>query len=386
MRNAMLTTVAPTGSISMFLNTSSGVEPNFALSYTKQDKDGWKYYYTNQYFEKALKDRGLYSESLMDKIIEEGSLKNLKDLPEDIKNTFVVSMDISAEAHIRMQAAFQKHVDNAISKTINFPNEATEEDVRQGYILAWKLGCKGCTVYRDGSRQVQILNLNKNVKDKSEVPLTAQMMVGEQGVNKGVAQPEVVKAELSQSATVINQTTTHQSAITDGAGFGIITPRDRPGTLNGRTYQVKTAYGNLYITINDLPGDGPFEVFSQLGKAGGFFIRGPDPMWNNGRPMLSIADAIAQTLEQHIKDKNGVAELPFESKRIEATTAQTIENLVHDEVKVQITPGPGADTGHISRNSIANLGSAPACPECGDMMVLVEGCLKCLSCGFSKCG
>ncbi|MCL5435739.1 MAG: adenosylcobalamin-dependent ribonucleoside-diphosphate reductase [Patescibacteria group bacterium] len=416
MRNTMLTTVAPTGSISMFLNTSSGVEPNFALSYTKQDKDGWKYYYTNQYFEKALKDRGLFSESLMDKIIAEGSLKDIEGLPEDIKATFVVSMDISAESHIRMQAAFQKHVDNAISKTVNFPYEATEEDVRQGYILAWKSGCKGCTVYRDGSRQVQILNLNKNVKDKSEVPLTAQVKGEEELSKEEIPQPEVVEVKMPEFPKVLPQSPAQDSATTDASGFGIITPRDRPGTLNGRTYQVKTAYGNLYITVNDLPGDGPFEVFSQLGKAGGFFhsqteaicrlislslrsgvkaeevvnqlkgIRGPDPMWNNGRPMLSIADAIAQTLEQHIKEKAGIAELPLDNKQIEATRAETIQNLVNDEVKVQIVPGPGADTHHVRRDSIANLGTAPACPECGDMMMTAEGCLKCLSCGFSKCG
>lgn len=423
MRNTMLTTVAPTGSISMFLNTSSGVEPNFALSYTKQDKDGWKYYYTNQYFEKALKDRGLYSDELMDKIVAEGSLNRIEGLPDDIKETFVVSMDISAESHIRMQAAFQKHVDNAISKTVNFPNEATEEDVRAGYILAWRMGCKGCTVYRDGSRQVQILNLNKNVKDKSEVPLTAQVKNDEELSKEETKQPEIQEVPMPKFSQDASPTTEAQEPMTTNAsGFGIITPRDRPGTLSGRTYQVKTAYGNLYITINDIPDDGPFEVFSQLGKAGGFFhsqteaicrlislslrsgvkaeevvnqlkgIRGPDPMWNNGRPMLSIADAIAQTLEQHIKEKTGVVELPLDNKRIEATRAETLKDLVTDEVKIKIVPGPGADLPgrqagiHAHHDSIANLGTAPACQECGDMLMMAEGCLKCLSCGYSKCG
>ncbi|MBI4054422.1 MAG: adenosylcobalamin-dependent ribonucleoside-diphosphate reductase, partial [Candidatus Doudnabacteria bacterium] len=423
MRNTMLTTVAPTGSISMFFNVSSGVEPNFALSFTKQDKDGWKYYYTNQYFEKALRERGLYSEELMGKVVAEGTLKDINDLPDDLKNTFVVAMDISAESHIRMQAAFQAHVDNAISKTINFPFEATEEDVRQGYFLAWQLGCKGCTVYRDGSRQVQVLNLNKNVKDKSEVPLTAQIDQPAAEQSQPVRASVVAEGSLNaeQPATAISQTTeTAPPAVTDAAGYGIITPRDRPLVLEGKTYQVKTAYGNLYITINDVPGDGPFEVFSQLGKAGGFFhsqteaicrlislslrsgvkvaelinqlkgIRGPDPMWNNGKPMLSIADAIAQTLEQHIRIKSGQTQMAFAASApgaIEGTTAETLPNLVqNDEVKVQAALSASGDLNAMPKVSIANFGQAPACPDCSATLQMKEGCLTCTECGFSKCG
>ncbi|OGE89933.1 MAG: ribonucleoside-diphosphate reductase, adenosylcobalamin-dependent [Candidatus Doudnabacteria bacterium RIFCSPHIGHO2_01_FULL_50_11] len=414
MRNTMLTTVAPTGSISMFLNTSSGVEPNFALSFTKQDKDGWKYYYTNQYFEKALKDRGLYSDKLMDQIVAEGSVKNIA-LPQDLKDTFVVSMDIAAEAHIKMQAAFQRHVDNAISKTINFPFEATEEDVRQGYIMAWKLGCKGCTVYRDGSRQVQVLNLNKNVKDKSEVPLTAQL-----DGDGSLAETAATIEQTVEAATLPNPVVAQSAptpAITDASGYGIITPRERPQILEGKTYQVKTAYGNLYITVNDTPGDGPFEVFSQLGKAGGFFhsqveaicrlislnlragvkveevinqlkgIRGPDPMWNQGKPMLSIADAIAQTLERHLegKSKQTKLEFPTKTEAIEATQSPTMQKVEIEEVI--LTPGPGADL-HPTKpaTSIANIGTAPACPDCGNMLNMAEGCMTCNNCGFSKCG
>lgn len=166
MRNAALTTVAPTGSISMIYDVSSGVEPYFALSYYKEVMGGQKLYYLNKHLEKVLRERNLYTHDLIEKISEEGSLQNIKGIPQDIKDTFVVAMDISAESHIRMQAAFQKYTDNAISKTCNFPNSATKDDVMQGYILAWQLKCKGCTVYRDGSRDVQVLNLLKNDEGK----------------------------------------------------------------------------------------------------------------------------------------------------------------------------------------------------------------------------
>lgn len=166
MRNAALTTVAPTGTISMMFDCSGGVEPFFALAYHYKGILGGKVnlHYVNKYLEKELKDRGLYSDALINRIIEEGSLQSIAEIPDDIKRVFVTAMDIKAEDHIRMQAAFQKHVDNSISKTCNFPNEATHDDVRAGYILGWKLGCKGMTVYRDGSREVQVLNLNKDKK------------------------------------------------------------------------------------------------------------------------------------------------------------------------------------------------------------------------------
>lgn len=169
MRNAALTTVAPTGTIAMMFDAGSGVEPFFALAYKKENILGGKasLSYVNKYLESELKSRGLYKDEILAQISEEGTLQNIPEIPADMKQVYVTAMDISAEHHIRIQAAFQKHVDNSISKTCNFPNDATHEDVRQGYILGWKLRCKGLTVYRDGSREVQILNLNKK-KDKKD--------------------------------------------------------------------------------------------------------------------------------------------------------------------------------------------------------------------------
>ncbi|MBU1151701.1 adenosylcobalamin-dependent ribonucleoside-diphosphate reductase [Patescibacteria group bacterium] len=174
MRNAALTTVAPTGSISMLADCSSGVEPFFALAYMKQVMGGQKLMYINPHLEKELERLNLNTEKMKESIHQSGTLKDIKEIPEETKKIFVTSMEISEEDHIKMQAAFQEHVDNSISKTINFPNSATREDVRRGYVLAWELGLKGCTVYRDGSRQEQVLHLNKTVEkeDPTEIPET----------------------------------------------------------------------------------------------------------------------------------------------------------------------------------------------------------------------
>ncbi|MCC6639056.1 hypothetical protein IT409_00690 [Candidatus Falkowbacteria bacterium] len=171
MRNAALTNIAPTGTISMMFDISGGVEPYFALAYHYKNVLGGdvQLTYVNKHLKSALEEAGIYSEQLMDRIIKEGTLQNIPEIPADIKRIYVTSMDISAQDHIRMQAAFQRHCDNAISKTVNFAYSATKDDVMQGYIMAWQMGCKGCTVYRDGSRTEQVLNLNSTPKDQ-EIP------------------------------------------------------------------------------------------------------------------------------------------------------------------------------------------------------------------------
>ncbi|MBT4936052.1 adenosylcobalamin-dependent ribonucleoside-diphosphate reductase [Candidatus Woesearchaeota archaeon] len=184
MRNAALTNIAPTGTISMVYDVSGGVEPYFALAYHYQNILGGdvELYYMNKHLRAELERLGLYTEDIMERISNEGTLQNIPEIPEETKRIFVTSMDISAADHTRMQAAFQRHIDNAISKTINFPNGATQEDVLQGYILAWELGCKGCTVYRDGSRNEQILNIKKtedakqgtNGKDENEMVVVTE--------------------------------------------------------------------------------------------------------------------------------------------------------------------------------------------------------------------
>lgn len=188
MRNAALTNIAPTGTISMIFDVSGGVEPYFALAYHYKNILGGEaqLYYTNKHLQEELEKHNLYNEEIMQRITEEGSLQNILEIPVEVKKVFVTSMDISAEDHIKMQAAFQRHLDNAISKTVNFPNQATQEDVLNGYILAWEMGCKGCTVYRDGSREVQVLNLNKSKEaEKAAVALSSDgYSSSEVGINK----------------------------------------------------------------------------------------------------------------------------------------------------------------------------------------------------------
>ncbi len=404
-RNTMVTTVAPTGSISMFFDTSSGIEPNFALAYTKQDKDGHTYRYVNKYLEQALRNAGVYTEELMDKIVLEGSLNDIDGIPQHIKDTFRVAMDIAAIDHIRAQAAFQKYVENSISKTINFPNEATIKDIEDGYIKAWLLGCKGCTLYRDGSREVQVLNLNKNLdKAKSLAPGMEHMSLGSAGGEK---------AAVSSDAPEV-------MSVTGGNIQFKIIARERPQVMHGMTYKLNTAYGHLYVTINE-DDHGPFEVFASLGKTGGFFsaqteaitrmismalrsniaieeiisqlkgIRGPDVSFADGEVIYSLPDAIGKVLEKHLKRGEQQLQLP-ETKKVDEVAAAVLDFQVPQKVaEPAIAENAPASDGTMAKKkasklSIANLGNAPVCPSCTNMLVMAEGCMNCPACGYSKCG
>lgn len=219
MRNAALTTVAPTGTISMMFDASGGVEPFFALAYHYEGILGGnvRLNYVNKYLETELRERGLYSEELINRVIKEGTLQGITEIPADIQRVFVTAMDIKAEDHIRMQAAFQNHVDNSISKTCNFPNDATHEDVMHGYILGWTLGCKGMTVYRDGSRDQQVLNLNTKTEEREAaapdhqtpsrvvqeaVAVTAETRVPVHAQAAPVMQPETIRVAVAEAVTM----------------------------------------------------------------------------------------------------------------------------------------------------------------------------------------
>jgi len=276
LRNATVTTIAPAGTISIIAGCSSGVEPLYALSYIRTVMDQTRMIEINPFFEKKAKDEGFYSEELMEKIAQMGSIQSFAEIAEEIKRVYVTAHDVSPEWHVRMQAAFQKYTDNAVSKTINLPNKASVEDVRNAYLLAYKSGCKGITIYRDGSRKEQVLATR--MESESEI---------------------VVK--------------------------------DRPETLTGITEKIKTGYGNLYVTINSVE-DKPFEVFAQIGKSGYstmadteaicrlvslalrsgvgvdkiieqlFGIGGSSPVFGNGELIMSIPDAIAKVLKKHFGD------------------------------------------------------------------------------------
>ncbi len=324
MRNATTTTIAPTGSISMIADASSGIEPIFSLAYYKQVLDGKRFPYTYERLFDVLEKDGIYSDELAEKIIDNrGSLKNLDGIPDNIKRVFVTAMDISYKSHIDIQAAFQKYTDNAVSKTINMPNSASVDDVKEAYNYAYAKGLKGITVYRDGSRDVQVL-------------ITASKDDGKK----------------ASKETFI-----------------------RNVTLKGFTDKVKTSRGSLYVTVNTV-NNKPIEVFANIGKSGGdvsalseaigrlisialqngvdvkniintlINITGAQPIWSNGRLIKSVPDAIAQVLKEHFQQMNKVSD----------------------------------------KHQKQGVLSGEECPECGSMLEIVEGCAVCRNCGYSRCG
>ena len=336
-RNATLTTIAPTGTISMIADTSSGIEPQFSLAYVKNVMDGEKLIYVNKYLQKALEEKGIYNKKLLEEILTRGSLAGIEGIPEDLKKVFQTAHDISPEWHIRMQAAFQKYTDNAVSKTINFPNSATVEDIQSAYELAYHLGCKGVTVYRDGSRESQVLYLGTQITTSEK---------------------------------------TDQK----------VAPRTRPEITKGITQRLETGCGHMYVTINT-DAQGACEVFIQMGKVGGCAsaqleaiarlvslalrsqikiesitrqlkgIRCQSPMWNKGKMITSCGDAVGQALEQFV-------------------TLYTKGQIQSGEFSAE---NENPDSPKQFGNGFA------LCPDCGNTIEHTEGCLKCPACGWSKC-
>lgn len=342
MRNATTTTIAPTGTISIIANCSSGIEPIFAIAYKRMNVlDGAEFFEVNPVFEKVLREKGLYSDELIAKIAETGSIQNL-DLPMEMKRVFKTALEIAPEWHVRMQAAFQKYTDNAVSKTINLPNSATRADVERAFMLAYELKCKGITVYRDGSREEQVLITKKAEKEKEKLRKPAKF----------------------------------------------IEPRPRPRVTVGRTIETKTGCGSLYVTINE-DSEGIAEVFVQLGKSGGCAasqteaigrllsvslrswinpevlikqlkgIRCPSVGFDSGEIITSCADGVAKVLDKWLKGE--YKKIKFEVEGIKPLTEFTGE----EEMKTKMVGG--------------------VCPECGNVLEYGEGCATCRFCGFTKC-
>jgi len=324
-RNASRTTIAPTGTLSIIANCSSGIEPLFALTYTRHILDGAELIEVNPYFEEVAKKEGFYSQELMEGLAKGKKLKDFEGIPQWVKEVFVTAHDITPEWHVKIQAAFQKYTDSAVSKTVNLPHEATVEDVANIFRLAHKLGLKGITIYRDRSRESQVLTVSH--------------------------------ARESGATTSLR-------------------PRPRPKVTKGITERVTTGCGYIYITVN-FDEKGICEVFSSLGKAGGCAsaqleatsrlislalrsgidpssitkhlrgIRCPSVAWEEGRAVLSCADAIASVLEKYINHKQS---------------------------------GTADDQETTTKNW------AGQCPECGNILIYQEGCHICPSCGYTKCG
>ncbi len=327
MRNATVTTIAPTGTISIMANSSSGVEPLFAVSYIRQVMDNDILVEVHPYFEAIAKERGFYSLELMQKIAESGTLHHLDEVPEDIRNLFVTAHDITPEVHIRMQAAFQKYTDNAVSKTVNFAKSATIQDVARVYELAYKLDCKGVTIYRDGSRDQQVLSVGK----KQEA-----------------AVPSAPDKDLST------------------------TKRERPKILKGWTYQMQTGCGPLYVTVNE-DASGLFELFTTMGKAGGCAASQSEAI---GR-MVSLAWRSGLQARQVIKQLQGISchsPSGFGENKI-LSCADAVAKAIQAHVEAN-----GGKVQHEKR--VFRKG---ACPDCGGIVEHEGGCAVCRICGYSEC-
>ncbi len=339
LRNATCTTIAPTGTISIIAGCSSGIEPLFALAFTRHVMDDDKLAEVHPMFLEDLKGLDIFTNAIIDRVIQYGSIQNMSDIPQSMRSVYLTSHDIDPEWHIRMQAAFQENTDNAVSKTVNFANSATHEDVATVYKLAHDLNCKGVTIYRDGSRDVQVLNKGKKTESANDKLNPAPFSV-----------------------------------------------HDRPQLLNGFTTKLNTGQGSLYVTINSDTQKRPVEVFANIGKSGGdtsalseaigrlisialqkrisveevaktlIGITGSRPVWNEGSLIKSVPDAIGQILLQefkHLREEAG-------------HTAHTIK------------------TSTSAGSTLAIHG--PECPDCGSSMETEGGCSVCHICGYSHCG
>ena len=433
-RNATVTTIAPTGTIAMIADASGGVEPQFALAYWKNvmrddQNKATSLRYLNTIFEQYAVEHGFYGEDLIEAIeANHGSVRIRPDtpekarnvlqrMPEDARRVFITAHDVTPEAHIRMQAAFQNHTENAVSKTINFPNNATTDDIDDGYWLAYKLGCKGVTVYRDGSRSMQVLTTSAEKDDASESPngraADAARANGQTvTASKGPAQTDDAPAAL-KSAEVGPRSQVEASY------------KARPDSVSGTTSRMDTGCGDLFVTMNDDSDGHPFEVFATLGKAGGCaaaqteaigrlisvalrsgvgveqihkHLRGITchrPVGFGPNRVLSCADAIAKAVGAKYLENDGsyrpYVDLQGEGTYTEAAAVEPGYETVGDpSTKPAAAARVTAVQGSMFQQEFVPVYESAqeqgACPSCGSsQMYFAEGCATCVVCGYSQC-
>ena len=323
-RNATTTTIAPTGTLSIIAGCSSGVEPLFALSFVRQVMEGERMVEVNSHLEEALKRTQCHSIKLMEEISQKGSIKNMDFLDQSLRDVFVTSMDIAPEYHLKMQAAFQKFTDNAVSKTVNLPHDATKEDIWSIYWMAYELGCKGVTVYRDGCKNSQVLCTGDGERTREK----------EQEGRKRV--------------------------------------RERPDVVYGFTQKVRTGLGELYLTVNEVDGK-PFEVFATIGRSGRSITAKAEAI---GR-LVSLALRSGIDVSDVVKQLKGIGgEHPvFQKKGL----LLSIPDAVGWVLENRYLQGRKVGTDYVGLHR-------PACPDCGGELVFQEGCFVCGACGYTKCG
>ena len=387
LRNCNVDTVAPTGTISIIASCSSGIEPLFAVAFMR-NQAGVMMPDVNEDCVAVARDRGFYSDELMKKIAEEGHI-HFPEVPDDVQRVFVTAHDISPEWHVRMQSAFQEFTDSAISKTTNFPHEATPEDVRQIYELAFKLGCKGVTVYRDGSRDNQVLSTGatktpaQQAADHGKV-IELQEKVAQLEAELRRANDRAASAE-AQAQLVRRQ------------------KRKRPQLLRGTTRKMNSPLGDVYVTINEDDDRQPFEVFATLGKAGSIAMADTEAI---GR-LISLALRFGIPVSEVHQQLRGISSdraIGFGQNKVLSVPdaiAQAIEIREQEKAGIQqelipeLLPsgGSAADEGAAQQALLPELGTYdPAetfigtCPDCQSQLEMAEGCMKCHVCGFSECG
>lgn len=371
-RNGAITTIAPTGTTSMLADASSGIEPYFGISYAKNTIEGKRLFNTNPFFLKVAQDEGFYSEDLLEKIEQNhGSVQGLSEVPLKWQKVFVVAHDISPQWHVKIQAAFQKHVDNAISKTINFSHEATVEDVRNTFMMVYETGCKGVTIYRDGSREKQILETKKDGSYYDQLA--------------GGVKADKVEVVVGQDSLA-----------------------KRPMILRGRTYKINTPVGEAFITINRDERDQLFEVFVTIGRAGMHTSADAEAIGRLASLALrrisrTDANSIARKIVNQLRGIGGSSQIGFGKERVMSLAdaiakalseeLALIESSKTEEGQVEILPlnltvenSDYQDSEPIALSPGQTSLVADLCPQCGQpSFVFQEGCKKCHSCGYSAC-
>jgi ribonucleoside-diphosphate reductase alpha chain len=390
LRNCNVDTVAPTGTISIIAGCSSGIEPLFAVAFMR-NQAGALMPDVNEDFVAVAKQRGFYSEDLMRRIAEQGHI-HFPEVPADVQRVFVTAHDITPEWHVRMQAAFQEYVDSAISKTTNFPHEATEQDVRQIYELAFKLNCKGVTVYRDGSRDNQVLSTGATrtpAQQSADSDKAAEL------------QGRVVRLEAS-----LKQANERAVAAEHQAAQIRRQKRKRPSVLRGTTRKMASPIGDVFVTINEDDQHTPFEVFATLGKAGSIAMADTEAIGRlislalrfgipiseihtqlrgissdraigfGQNKVLSVPDAIAQAIEAREQEKAGIQQELIPTALIGGGQP----GGAHSATSVATSPQLALNGYDPGENFIGT------CPDCSSQLEFAEGCMKCHVCGYSECG
>ncbi len=416
LRNCNVTTVAPTGTISIIAGCSSGIEPLFAVAFMR-NQAGVLMPDVNEDFVAIAKREGWYSDDLMRRIAEAGHV-TFPDVPSKWRQVFVTANHIKPEWHVRMQAAFQEENDSAISKTVNFANEATEEDVEQIYRVAYRLGCKGVTVYRDGSRDMQVLSTGTTAKKVQEQARASGKAEARADLGTVVTDGETT-AESVEPATAGAVTADLHGELAEiraendrlrklvheleSENLQRRQKRSRPELLRGTTRRIDTPLGTLYVTITEDEKGQPFEVFMSLGKAGGALMADVEALGRlvslslrSGVPMkeihrqlrgissdratglgpnkvLSVPDAVGIAIEKWLQDKQGVQQELLGGGSPSTEDAPPIVQVVARGSE-QMLLGGMAET------------LAGACPDCGSQLEYAEGCAKCHVCGYSECG